>query len=311
MQQTQISLVVPFYNEGPGAANFFSELYQVLKPLECHYQIEVVCINDGSKDQTLAELWRAKNHYSGIKIIDLSRNFGKEAALTAGLDFANGDVIIPIDADLQHPPATIFLMLEKWQEGYEVVLARRIDRATDSFIQKYTARAFYQLIQKITSIEIPENVGDFRLMDRKVVEAIKNMRENTRFMKGIFAWVGFKTTVIEYKVAARTHGKSSFNFWKLWNLALEGITSFSTFPLRIWTYLGALISVTSFLYAVYLLFKTLIYGADTPGFASITILILFFGGVQLIGIGVLGEYVGRIFNETKGRPTYVVRNVSD
>jgi glycosyltransferase involved in cell wall biosynthesis len=311
MSRQKISLVAPFYNEEKGVADFFEEIEHALSPLYKTNEVEIICVNDGSKDQTLVELIRAKTRYNKIKIIDFSRNFGKEAALTAGLDYASGDAVIPIDSDLQHPPHVVLEMVQKWHEGYEVVLAKRSDRDTDNPIYKYAAQSFYKFTRKITSIEIPANVGDFRLMDRKVVDAVKNMKENSRFMKGIFAWVGFKTTTIVYQVEPRQHGQTSFKFWKLWNLALEGITSFSTIPLRIWTYLGGFVSVSAFAYAVYLLIRTIIYGAETPGYASLMIAILFLGGVQLIGIGVLGEYVGRIFNEVKRRPSYIIREIID
>jgi glycosyltransferase involved in cell wall biosynthesis len=270
-----------------------------------------VCVNDGSRDQTLAELKREKRVNKHIRIVDFSRNFGKEAALTAGLDFASGDIVVPIDSDLQHPPEVVLEMLKKWEEGFEVVLARRVDRATDRLVHKFAARSFYKISRHISHIEIPADVGDFRLMDRKVVEKIKSLRENTRFMKGIFAWVGFRTTSVDYRVEPREHGKSSFNVWKLWNFALDGITSFSTVPLRIWTYLGGAVSVMAFFYAIYLIFKALFFGADTPGYASIMVVLLFSVGVQLIGIGILGEYLGRVFIEVKRRPPYVVREVID
>lgn len=189
------------------------------------------------------------------------------------------------------------------------MLARRVDRNTDRAIQKITARAFYEVSRQISHIEIPADVGDFRLMDRKVVESVKSLRENCRFMKGILAWVGFRTTIIDYKVEPREHGQSSFNTWKLWNFALEGITSFSTLPLRIWTYIGGFVSLLAFLYASWLVIKTMLFGADTPGYASLMVVVLFASGVQLIGIGILGEYVGRVFNEVKGRPTYIVREI--
>ncbi|MEN3141353.1 glycosyltransferase family 2 protein [Ochrobactrum sp. WV_118_8] len=305
----KVSLVSPFYNEEKGVQAFFARINEVFAPLADRYELEVVCINDGSRDGTYDELVKAKaaNHY--ITVIDLSRNFGKEAAISAGLDFATGDAVVPIDSDLQHPPEVILELIQKWEEGIEVVLAKRVDRDTDHTVQKLTANWFYRVHNKISDIEIPADVGDFRLMDRKVVEALKTLPETRRFMKGLFAWVGFRTATVEYKVAPREHGNSSFNTWKLWNFAIEGITSFSSAPLRIWTYLGFALSSLSLLYAVYLLIKTIFFGADTPGFASIMITLLFASGVQLIGIGVLGEYVGRIFAESKRRPVYIVRNV--
>lgn len=311
MKETRkkISLVAPFYNEEAGVARFFERINIVFSSVRDRYDIEVVCINDGSRDNTLNELIRAHESDLSIRIIDFSRNFGKEAAITAGLDFAVGDAVVPIDSDLQHPPEVILEMLQKWEEGFEVVLAKRVDRTTDHSIQKFAAKTFYEVSRKITHVEIPADVGDFRLMDRKVVEALKAMRESCRFMKGLFAWVGFRTTVVDYRVAPRGHGQSSFNLWKLWNFALDGITSFSTVPLRMWTYFGAGVSLMAFLSGLYLILKTWIFGADTPGYASIMVAILFSSGIQLIGIGILGEYLGRVFFETKRRPPYVVREV--
>lgn len=307
--QNRISLIVPFFNEAFNISHFFERLDSVLQILKKNYAFELICINDGSKDNTLDELLKCKSNRNDIKIIDFSRNFGKEAAITAGLDYATGDAVIPIDADLQHPPETIIKILEQWKAGFEVVLAKRVDRLTDPSAQKISAKAFYEISRMISQIDIPADVGDFRLMDRKVVKALKQMREKCRFMKGIFAWVGFKTTVIEYKVEPRKQGKSSFNLWKLWNFALDGITSFSTFPLRVWAYIGSVVSLFAFLYAVFLVIKTLILGVDMPGYASLMVAILFFSGIQLIGIGVLGEYIGRIFIETKNRPIYIVKNI--
>jgi glycosyltransferase involved in cell wall biosynthesis len=305
----KLTLVAPFYNEQSGVTFFFERINQVFSPILDRYDLEVVCVNDGSRDQTLAELIRAREGNSYIRIVDFSRNFGKEAAITAGLDFARGDVVVPIDSDLQHPPEVVLEMLQKWEEGFEVVLARRVDRATDRAIQKLTARAFYEVSRYISHVEIPADVGDFRLMDRKVVEAVKSLRESCRFMKGIFAWVGFRTTVVDYKVKPREHGQTSFNTWKLWNFALEGITSFSTVPLRIWSYMGGFVSLLGFIYGFYLIIKTVFFGVDTPGYASLMVVLLFSAGVQLIGIGVLGEYLGRVFTEVKRRPTYIVREI--
>lgn len=305
----KISLVSPFYNEEKGVQAFFDRINEVFTPLSQRYELEVIAINDGSRDNTFAELVKAKATNDYLTVIDLSRNFGKEAAISAGLDFATGDAVVPIDSDLQHPPELVLEFVKKWEEGAEVVLAKRVDRDTDRPIQKLTANYFYKLHNRISDIDIPADVGDFRLMDRKVVEALKTLPETRRFMKGLFAWVGFRTTTVEYKVAPREHGTTSFNTWKLWNFALEGITSFSSAPLRIWTYLGCAVSALSFVYAAYLLIKTIFFGADTPGYASIMITVLFASGVQLIGIGVLGEYVGRIFAESKKRPVYIVRDV--
>lgn len=301
-----VSLVVPFYNEEAGVVDFFQRLQTVFAGLP-KYRFEVIAINDGSRDQTLQMLLNSQKTNSNIYVVDLSRNFGKEAALTAGLDRAVGDATIAIDADLQHPPELINTLLEKWEHGFEVVLAKRNSRVTDSPLQKRSANLFYKLHNWISDIEIPEDVGDFRLMDKVVVESLRQLRENRRFMKGLFAWVGYRTTTVPYDVAPRISGHSSFNFWKLWNFALEGITSFSSVPLRVWTYLGFLVSVLSLLYALFIVIHTLFSGVDTPGYASIMVAILFFGGVQLIGIGVLGEYIGRIYSEVKRRPVYVVR----
>lgn len=304
-----ISIVIPFYNEEAGVVAFFARLGQALAPLKQRYDFELVCINDGSRDATLHALKAELPNTAGMRIVDFSRNFGKEAALTAGLELARGDAVIPIDSDLQHPPELIEQLLEHWEEGFDVVLARRMDRNTDRALHKIAARAFYRLSRRISHIDIPADVGDFRLMDRKVVDAINRLPERCRFMKGLFAWAGYSSTIMDYQVEQRRHGRTSFNLWKLWNFALEGITSFSTLPLRIWTYLGGLVSLASFSYAVYLAVKTMLLGVEMPGYASLMIAILFFSGIQLIGIGVLGEYIGRIFLEVKQRPNYLIREI--
>ena len=309
MTSKNISIVVPFYNEALGVESFIERLGVTCSALKSKYNFEVICIDDGSSDATLEALIKAKTLHPSICIIEFSRNFGKEAALTAGLDYANGDALIPMDGDLQHPPELLPLLLQNWELGFEVVLAQRVNRDTDTFVQKNIARLFYIINQKISQIHIPADVGDFRLMDRKVVEAVKQLRENNRFMKGIFAWVGYRSVTVPYEVEVRKSGVSSFNASKLWNLALDGITSFSTVPLKIWTYLGALVSLAAFLYALYIFIRTLAYGVDTPGYASLMVAILFLGGVQLIGIGVLGEYLGRVYSEVKARPTYIIRQV--
>ena len=304
MNNPTISIIAPCYNEEETIEPFLRRIEEILAQINEPY--EIVFINDGSKDNTLNVLLNAKQNFKNIRIINFSRNFGKEAALTAGLDKARGEAAIPIDVDLQDPPELIKELVAKWREGYDVVLAKRADRTSDSFAKRVSADLFYKLNGKISNVDIPNNVGDFRLMSKRVVEALKQLPENQRFMKGLFAWVGFKTTIVEYVREKREAGQSSFNGWKLWNFALDGITSFSTLPLRIWLYIGALVSFLSFLYGSFIILKTLIFGVDLPGYASLAVIMLFLGGIQLIGIGILGEYIGRIYSESKRRPSYII-----
>jgi glycosyltransferase involved in cell wall biosynthesis len=242
-----------------------------------------------------------------VRALSLSRNFGKEAALTAGLDHAIGQAVIPIDVDLQDPPEVIGAMLAKWRDGYEVVYGVRTNRESDSLPKRLTADLYYRAHNYLSSDKIPEHAGDFRLLDRSVVEIIKTMPERNRFMKGLFAWSGFRQAAVEYERSARTVGKTKFRYWKLWTLALDGITSASTMPLRIWSYVGVLVALFTLLYAVWVVVKTILWGSDVAGYPSLIVAILFFGSVQLISLGVLGEYVGRILIETKRRPLYVIR----
>jgi glycosyltransferase involved in cell wall biosynthesis len=303
-----ISIVCPFYNEEKMVSLFFNELLKTVASI--NDEVEIICINDGSIDRTLQKLIEQKNtapEHVLIRIIDFSRNFGKEAALTAGVDHALGDAVIPIDTDLQDPPELITALIDKWREGYEVVLAKRCDRTSDTWLKRKTAEWFYQLHNSISSPPIPENVGDFRLLNRSAVEALKKLPERERFMKGLFNWVGFKTAEVEYVRLSRKAGETKFPLLKLWNFALDGITSFSTVPLRIWSYLGFIISLFAFAYGSIIIVRTLIQGVDIPGYASLLVVILFLGGLQLIGIGVLGEYLGRIYIETKNRPVYIIR----
>ena len=304
MNNPTISIIAPCYNEEETIEPFLRRIEEILTQINEPY--EIVFINDGSKDNTLNILLNAKQNFKNIRIINFSRNFGKEAALTAGLDKARGEAAIPIDVDLQDPPELIKELVARWREGYDVVLAKRTDRTSDSFAKRVSADLFYKLNGKISNVDIPNNVGDFRLMSKRVVEALKQLPENQRFMKGLFAWVGFKTIAIEYVREKREAGQSSFNGWKLWNFALDGITSFSTLPLRIWLYIGALVSFLSFLYGSFIILKTLIFGVDLPGYASLAVIMLFLGGIQLIGIGILGEYIGRIYSESKRRPSYII-----
>lgn len=303
-----ITLVVPFYNEEDGIGYFFDRIDRVLSEID-GYSFEILCINDGSKDRTLKLLLEKKSQDSRVKIIDFSRNFGKESALSAGVDYASGDGVIPMDADLQDPPELLKEMIKRWEDGADVVLAKRANRDSDSFMKRFSAQAFYRIHNKLADYPIPENIGDFRLMDRRVVEALKLLPERRRFMKGLFSWVGFKESVIEYTRESRVAGSSKFNGWKLWNFALEGITSFSTAPLRIWAYIGLFISFVSFIYGSFIVIRTIIFGVDLPGYASIFSAVLFLGGIQLIGIGIIGEYIGRIYTETKQRPNYIVDKV--
>ncbi len=303
-----VSIVVPFFNEAAGIATFHAALLPCLDAIAGH-RWEIVCVDDGSTDATLAALIAFAAADPRFKILELSRNFGKEAALTAGLDAALGDAVIPLDADLQDPPALIAQMLQAWAEGAEVVLARRNDRSSDSVMKRKTAAWFYRLHNRLSHTQIPENVGDFRLMDRVVVEALKRLPERQRFMKGLFAWVGFRTVTIDYIRPERAVGHSKFSGLALWNFAMEGFTSFSTAPLKIWTYLGALGAFGTFGYAVFIVIRTIIFGTDVPGYASLLVAVLFFGSMQLMSIGLLGEYIGRIYVETKQRPTYLVRRI--
>lgn len=303
-----LSLVVPVFNEAETVGLLVEKIAHVLGSDE-QIDLQMIFVNDGSSDDTLARLVELQVQDARLLIIDLSRNFGKEAALTAGIDAACGDVVVPIDADLQDPPELVLEMLAKWREGYEVVLARRINRDSDSWAKRVSARWFYRMHNNIASPKIPENAGDFRLMDRCVVEALKTMPESCRFMKGLFAWVGFRTTQVEYCRQKRVAGTSKFNGWKLWNFALEGITSFSTDPLRVWTYLGMTVSLVSVLFAIFIGIKVLVAGVDVPGYASLMVAISFLGGLQLMGIGVIGEYLGRTYIESKRRPIYFVRQI--
>lgn len=307
-QNPVVSLVIPLRNEGPTVDLLFPALDPVLTSIT-QVTFEIICIDDGSTDDTLRRLLTAAEVDNRIQVIELSRHFGKEAALTAGLDAARGDAVIPMDADLQDPPQLIPAMIEKWQQGADVVLARRAKRIEDSSFKRHSANWFYRIHNRVSNVEIPSNVGDFRLMNRASVDALKRLPESQRFMKGIFAWVGFHTQTIDYERPARAAGKTKFNGWKLWNFALEGITSFSSAPLRVWTYVGMTGALCTLLYLAFIVVRTVIFGIDIPGYASLLVSILFFGSLQLISVGVLGEYIGRIYMESKQRPIYLVRKV--
>lgn len=306
MNRKTISLVIPCFNEAAALAPLETALVRQFAAMD-GYDFEVVLVDDGSADTTLEQMdaWRERDRR--VRVVALSRNFGKEAALTAGIDHASGDAVVPFDADLQDPPEVIAALASRWAEGAEVVLARRTDRQSDGLLKRASAAAFYALHRRLAQIEIPDNVGDFRLMDRVVVDALKQLPERQRFMKGLFAWVGFRTVIVDYVRAPRVAGSSKFSGWRLWNFALEGITSFSTLPLRVWTYVGGVGALLAAFYAVFIVARTLLHGIDVPGYASLLVVVLFLGSLQLLSIGLLGEYIGRIYVETKQRPPYLVR----
>lgn len=300
-----ISLLVPCYNEDEAIEHFIPAVDAALPG----HRLEIIFINDGSSDDTLQKLTAMAQRDARLRVINLSRNFGKEAALTAGIDHATGDCVVPIDADLQDPPEVIAEFIEQWRNGFDVVVGLRADRRSDAWHKRGIAHLFYTYFNKVADTEIPPNVGDFRLIDRTVVEALRRLPERNRFMKGLFAWVGFPTAIVEYSRPLRSAGTTKFNFWRLWNFALDGIVGFSTLPLRIWTYIGTLVAVLSLMFATYIAVETLIHGRDVPGYASIMTSVLFLGGIQLITLGVIGEYLARLFEEAKARPIYLVEGI--
>jgi len=300
-----ISIVIPVFNESSNLPHLQERLIRVLS--NTSYSYELIYINDGSTDSSLEIL--KKIITPEVLIIDFSRNFGKESAISAGLIHARGDVVIPIDSDLQHPPELITELIQTHLKGWDVVFASRIDRKNDGFFRSKLTKFFYKINDSITEHPIPLNSGDFRLMSRKVVNAINSLPEKNKYMKGIYGWVGFDTTNISYEVAPRLNGVTSFNFLNLYKLAINGIFNFTSLPLKIWTYIGLTVASFSFLYSISILLKTLLFGVETPGYASTIIAVLFMGGIQLIGIGVLGEYISLIFTESKQRPTYIVKDL--
>ena len=301
-----LSIVVSMYNEEDVLPILFEQLSKSLEELAITY--EIICVNDGSTDRTSRLLIEAHNSDSRIKVLNFSRNFGKEVALTAGLDASSGLAVIPIDADLQDPPELIATFIEKWHEGFDVVYGVRRHRGADTLMKRWSATKFYWILNKISGVQIPANTGDFRLMDRRVVEATCRLREKSRFMKGIFAWVGFRQTAVYYDRPERAAGQTKFNYWRLWNFALDGITGFSTAPLRIAGYIGTLTAFGAIIYGSYLAMRTLIHGVDVPGYASLMVAVLLIGGLQLIVLGVIGEYLGRLYDESRKRPLYIVES---
>jgi glycosyltransferase involved in cell wall biosynthesis len=307
--QTVLGIVIPVYNEEISILPFMDAIVPVLEKIGIKYQI--LFVDDGSEDGTLAAIRAYANAAKSVTVLKLSRNFGKEAALTAGLDAVKGDAVVVIDADLQDPPELIQEFLRLWRDGYHVVYGARRSRSADGPLKRLTAYGFYRVFNVFSPQKIPADAGDFRLMDRRVVEALKQLPERERFMKGLFAWVGFRHIAVPYDRPRRAHGESSWNYWRLFQLAIDGITSFSSLPLRIWTSLGLTISLISAGWGLIVVGKTLFFGIDVPGYASTLIIILFLGGIQLLGLGMIGEYLGRVYWEVKRRPIYIVDKEED
>ncbi|MCC6379055.1 MAG: glycosyltransferase family 2 protein [Burkholderiales bacterium] len=299
-----LSVVVPMHNELPNVGAFFARIVPVLESLGERW--EIVCVDDGSSDDTFSALLEMHRREPRVKLLRLSRNFGKEAALTAGLSHARGDAVIPIDADLQDPPELIPALLAKWREGFDVVNAARTSRQGETWFKRASARAFYKLFEMMAPIRLARDTGDFRLLSRRVVRSLERLPERSRMMKGLFAWVGFRQAYVMYDRPPRFAGQSQWSVGRLFKLAIDGITSFSAWPLRIWSFVGALIALLAFAYAAFLIVRTLVFGVVVPGYASMMVVLLFVAGVQLMGLGVLGEYLGRVFEEVKQRPLYLV-----
>jgi glycosyltransferase involved in cell wall biosynthesis len=299
-----ISLIAPVFNEMEMVDLFYKAVVEIMDAQEMQY--EILYVNDGSSDATLEILTKQSSSDPRVRIIDLSRNFGKEAALTAGIARAKGDALVLLDVDLQDPPELIELFLAHWRDGYDVVYGLRINRDADKAMKKLSAGAFYRLFNRFSSTKIPENAGDFRLLDRKVADVLNQLPERNRFMKGLFAWAGFRSIGVPYQRPERAAGKTKWNYWKLWNFALDGLVGFSTVPLRIWTYVGLIASALSFVYGSFIIIRTLLYGIELPGYASLMTVVLFLGGIQLLSIGVIGEYIGRLVLESKQRPIFVI-----
>jgi glycosyltransferase involved in cell wall biosynthesis len=299
-----LSIVVPAYNEAEGLGELHARVSRVMDDLGEPW--ELVLVNDGSRDATLATMERLRSADPRVAVVNLSRNFGKEIATTAGLDHARGEAVVILDADLQDPPELIPELVAVWRQGFDTVYAQRRRREGETLLKRSTAKMFYRLIGRISRVEIPPDTGDFRLISRRVVDALGGLREQHRFMKGLFAWVGFPSKAVVYDRAPRFAGQTTWNYWKLWNLALEGITSFTIVPLKVATYLGLAVGVAAAVYLGEVVVRTLLFGNSIAGYPSLLAVVLFIGGVQLVTLGVIGEYLGRIFNEVKQRPLYLV-----
>lgn len=304
-EQPLLTVIVPAYNEEDVIGEFHARLSAVLDTLPL--DAEILYVNDGSRDRTMELLQELHRSDDRVAVIDLSRNFGKEVAMSAGLDHAKGDAVVIIDADLQDPPELITEFIVEWQNGYDVVYAKRLQRKGETLLKKGTAHLFYRVMQKLSDFPIPEDTGDFRLMSRRAVDALCQLSERHRFMKGLFAWIGYKQKAVLYNRDERYAGETKWNYLKLWNFAIEGITSFTIVPLKFASYVGVVIALLAVLYGIYMIIDTLLHGNPVPGYPSLIVIVLFLGGVQLAAIGVLGEYVGRIFTESKRRPLYFVQ----
>jgi glycosyltransferase involved in cell wall biosynthesis len=302
---TSLTIIVPVYNESQVLHEFHGRVSRVMDGLDAH--CELLFVNDGSKDDSLAIIRQlASSSDSRVSYLNLSRNFGKEAAMSAGIDHAEGDAVVIIDAALQDPPELIPEMMQLWQQGYDTVYGQRTERLGETWGKKLTAKYFYRLMQGVGRFTIPEDTGDFRLMSRRAVLAVRKLPESHRFMKGLFAWIGYPQIALHYSRDPRSAGETKFNYWKLWNFALDGITSFTTLPLKLATYVGTFIAFFAFLYGLFIVVRTLMYGDPVAGFPTMMTVMLFLGGVQLLFLGILGEYIGRMFDETKRRPLYLV-----
>lgn len=298
--------MVPAYNEEDVLPEFYRRLCMVLDTIPMNG--EIIFVNDGSSDNTLSILEQLRSKDERLAIIDLSRNFGKEIALTAGLHKTNGDAVIVIDADLQDPPELIPALIKEWQNGFDVVYAKRTAREGENFLKRATAHAFYRIMQHIGRVKIPSDTGDFRLLSRRAVDSLNTLQEQHRFMKGLFTWIGYPQKAVPYEREIRHAGNTKWNYFGLFNLAIEGITSFTIAPLKIATYIGLLTATGAFFYGLYMIITTLLYGNEVAGYPSLIVIILFLGGIQLTAIGIIGEYLGRIFNETKNRPLYFINS---
>jgi len=305
-----ITILVPAYNEQEVLHMLYERLKKIIDS-NTKYDFEILLINDGSKDKTLSIMEDLRKKDNRICYLNLSRNFGKETAMIAGLDFSKGNAVIIIDADLQDPPELIPEMIKYWEQGYDDVYAKRKSRSGETWFKKFTSKMYYKTLQNVTKIEIQKDTGDFRLLDRRCVDALKSIRESQRYTKGLFSWIGFNKKEILYDRDPRAAGSTKWNYKKLIDLSIDGITSFTTAPLRWSAILGLIISGIGFIYMIYIIIKTILLGVDVPGYASTMVVILFLGGIQLIVLGVIGEYLGRAFYETKGRPLYFVDKYND